>query len=76
MSNIRWDGDWMKISPTHFSKVFRSPDQWYPTTVDIVIIRTGEWQFFVNRNYIASFNTWEEASQAAPMLYQLHKDTQ
>lgn len=76
MSNIRWGTDaWMKVSPTHFTKVVHNPSRFFPTTLDIVIIRKDEWQFFVNRNYIASFNTWEEAEGAAPMLFQLHKDS-
>ena len=64
----------MKVAPNHFTKVVRSPARFFPTTLDIVLQRKDEWQFFINRNYIASFNTWDEVSQAAPMLYSLHKD--
>lgn len=73
MSNIRWDTDsWVKVSPTHFNKSFSSPARFFPTSVDIVIKRKGEWKLYVNGNYIASFNTWDEAAGAAPMLFKLH----
>jgi hypothetical protein len=33
------------------------------------------WTLSINGQFIADFTSWEEASQAAPMLYSLHKDT-
>ena len=76
MSNIRWGSDaWMKVSPTHFTKVLHNPARFFPTSVDIVIKRKGEWEMYINRNYIATFNSWEEAEGAAPMLFKLHGDT-
>lgn len=76
MSNIRWDADtWGRVTPYHFSKTIHLPDRWRPITVDLKINAYGEWYLFINRNYIATFNSWEEAEGAAPMLFQLHKDS-
>jgi len=38
--------------------------------------RKDTWLLYINADYIATFNTWEEAAGAAPMLYSLHKDSQ
>ena len=74
MSNIRWN-DWRKISPREWHMTMYRTDSYGADSVIIRITDYQEWQLFLNRNYIATFNTWDEASQAAPMLYQLHKDT-
>lgn len=75
MSNIRWDTDsWAKVTPRQFTKVIHDPARFFPTTLDLILTNYQEWQFFINRNYIATFNSWDEASLAAPMLYSLHKD--
>lgn len=75
-SNIRWDMDsWQKITPRHWRITARDPARFFQDVVDIRVTDYKEWQVFVNRHYIASFDSWDEAALTAPMLYQLHKDT-
>lgn len=72
----KWDADsWARVTPRHFCKVINVPSRYSPHSIDLKIADTGEWNLFINRNYIASFNSWEEAEGAAPMLFQLHKDS-
>lgn len=73
-SNIRWGG-WRKISPREWHMTMYRQDSYGADAITVRITDYREWQLFINRNHIATFNTWDEASQAAPMLYSLHKDT-
>lgn len=72
-SNIR-EG-WDKVSPRTWQRQIKSPARFFYDIVDITIVSPDCWQVHINEQYIATFNTWEEAAGAAPMLYQLHKDT-
>lgn len=75
MSNIRWDDEaWEKVTPRHWRITHKNPARFFYDTISISVADSRDWQLFVNGNYIATFPSWEEASQAAPMLYQLHKE--
>jgi hypothetical protein len=70
---MRWDDEWKwtKVSQTMW--VSTIPKDFRVDTVSISIERRDTWSLYVNTRRVAEFNTWEEASSAAPMLYQLHK---
>lgn len=73
-SNIRW-ADWDTVSPRQWVKIVRSPSMLRTYFVVVTLTAKDSWELRINNIYIASFNTWDEASQAAPMLFQLHKDS-
>ena len=76
-SNIRWSDDaWEAISPRHWRIMRASPASFFRSYIDIYAAGRHSWDVHVNGSYIATFPSWEEASQAAPMLFQLHKDSQ
>lgn len=74
MSNIRWD-DWEKVSPRQWVKLVRSPSMLRTYFVIVTLTAKDSWELRINNIYLASFNTWDEVAQAAPMLFQLHKDS-
>lgn len=73
-SNIRWD--WQRVTTRHWRHdIGKSPTKYHYDVVEIMLPRKDTWLLYINADYIATFNTWEEAAGAAPMLYSLHKDT-
>jgi hypothetical protein len=74
MSNIRWGDEWKKISPREWHMTMYRTDVYGGDSLIICLTGYRDWKLFLNRNLIATFDSWEEAADAAPMLYQLHKD--
>ena len=74
MSNIRWD-DWEKVTPREWVKLVRYPNAARTTFIIIRIVEKDVWELILNSERLATFNSWDEAAGAAPMLFQLHKDS-
>jgi hypothetical protein len=72
-SNIRWDS-WEKVTPRRWRISARSFARFFHDVVDIHMAGRESWVLSINGRFIADFPSWEEASQAAPMLYSLHKE--
>jgi hypothetical protein len=46
--------------------------RWMRDTAHIVVYGKTAWHLFINRTYVATFNTWGEARDATPMMIKLH----
>jgi len=66
------DDLWARVTPRQWHYVGNAPNKWMPDTAQIVMSSPIEWCFYINAVYIATFNSWEEARDATPMLLKLH----
>lgn len=66
------DDLWARVTPRQWHYVGNAPNKWMPDTAQIVMSSPIEWCFYINAIYIATFNSWEEARDATPMLLKLH----
>jgi hypothetical protein len=73
-SNIRWN-EWGRVTPRHFNKTISDFNRINSIQVDIILVAKDSWLFLINGVSIATFNTWEEAEGAAPMLFNLYKES-
>lgn len=48
------------------------PGRWMRDIATITVVGKDEWQLHVNHTHVATFNSWDEARDATPMMIALH----
>jgi hypothetical protein len=66
------DESWTRLGPSHWQFSGNKPYTWRSDTADIYHHSKANWALYINGVRIASFNTWEEARDATPMMLKLH----
>lgn len=65
------DDQWVRMNPREF---LWAPNQRGVHYMVISALAPNAWRLTLNDRFIATFCSWEEARDAAPMLFTLHKD--
>jgi hypothetical protein len=65
------DDQWVRMNPREFLWV---SDQREINCMVISALAPNAWRLTLNDRFIATFCSWEDARDAAPMLFSLHKD--
>lgn len=66
------DDLWHSAGKGKWQYVDINSQRWMRDTAQITTTGPGTWHLFINRTYVATFNTWEEARDATPMMIKLH----
>ena len=66
------DDDWQPDGKARWKYLDFSRNRWRPDWATITCVGPGIWHLFINTQHIATFNSWEEARDATPMMLKLH----
>lgn len=63
---------WAKTRSGSWMCNHQGQNKWMTDCAEIQCTAPHAWHLFVNRTYIATFSSWEEARDATPMMISLH----
>lgn len=67
--------EWHKTQQGMWVYSHNEPGKWVTDMAVIQCTARQQWHLFINRNHVATFNTWDEARDATPMMISLHGHT-
>lgn len=64
---------WNSAGKGKWQYIHMETGTWRADEALIQVRGEGQWFLYINRQHIGTFNTWEEARDATPMMLTLHR---